>query len=78
MKKDVAKWQTTPDGTISPTITPKAENGNGLSSQTGQQTDQDSTKSETSIDKIPTLEYPSENATGTDEAAAEGMRERKQ
>lgn len=78
MKKDVAKWQTTPDGAISPTITPKAENGNGAPSQSGQQTDQDSTKSETSIDKIPMLEAQSEMATGTEQAAQEGMRERRQ
>ena len=81
MKKDVAKWQTSPDAFSSPLMTPKAENG----SVTPQQqwfTDSTSGKSghkrsESGIDQIPMLDAQHEGSSGMEKVADEGIRERK-
>ncbi|KAL9128098.1 MAG: hypothetical protein Q9217_003151 [Psora testacea] len=82
MKKDVIKWQTSPDGMISPLVTPRAENGpitpnqgsgdDGTSKQLGY------SKSEGSLDHIPLLDSTaSEKSTGTYGAGGEGLKARK-
>ena len=82
MKKDVAKWQTSPDGLISPLMTPRAENGpntphqrSGSDGAVGKQLGYE--KSEGSVDNIPLLDSnASDKSTGTDGAGGEGLKER--
>ena len=60
MKKDVAKWQTSPDAALSPEMTPKAENGTHpvlQPAEAGKEGEGEYAKSETSIDKIPLLDH---------------------
>ena len=58
MKKDVAKWQTSPDGMVSPLMTPKAENGKRPLGEF--------TRSETNIDSIPLLDSQTRRSSGND------------
>lgn len=78
MKKDVAKWQTSPEIFSSPLMTPKAENGASTPQQGGldDTSKQIGHKSRGSIDRIPLLDSQPE-ATGADAAAGEGVRARK-
>ena len=67
MKKDVAKWQTSPDAFSSPLMTPKAENGSATP-QRQQNTDDKSgahghKRSESSIDQIPMLDAQHERSS---------------
>ena len=81
MKKDVAKWQASPDVFSSPLITPKAEGG---SSTPQQQSCLDETagqhgqeRNENSIDLIPMLDSQHEASSGTRRDANEQLREPK-
>lgn len=79
MKRDVAKWQASPEIFNSPLITPKAENG---ATKPQQRSADDSNKlnghkSNDSIDHIPMLDSQSDRSTGTDGGTSEGIRERK-
>ena len=76
MKKDVAKWQTSPDTFSSPLMTPKAEDGS-VTPQQQRSTDERSGKSESSIDQIPLLDAQYEGSSGVEQFADEGVRERK-
>ena len=83
MKRDVAKWQTSPDGMISPSLTPKAEPGSttvdhrrnesgGSSNQHGY------SKSDASVDHIPLLDSSTRgNPTGSEKVDLGGLKERK-
>lgn len=80
MKKDVAKWQTSPEVFSSPLVTPKAE---GISATLLQQRSIDESsnnserkESESSIDQIPLLDAHPAGSTGTDGVALEGFRDR--
>ena len=77
MKKDVAKWQASPEVFSSPLMTPKPQDG----SITPQPTATDNGKSghrrsEGSIDQIPLLDTQHEGSTGTEETTGEGLQER--
>lgn len=81
MKKDVAKWQTSPDAFSSPLMTPKAENGS-VTPQQQRSTDETSSKSghkrnASSIDRIPMLDAQHEGSSGREKVGDEGVRERK-
>ena len=78
MKKDVAKWQASPDVITSPMMTPKPpEDGSLTPRESSYSTDAPRHKSESSIDKIPLLDANnSEKSSGTDGSASEGLRER--
>ena len=78
MKKDVAKWQASPDVFISPLMTPKVtEDGSVTPREATQPSDGPRHKSESSLDKIPLLDSnASEKTSGTDGSASEGLRER--
>ena len=83
MKKDIAKWQATPNGVISPVITPKAENGPVTPHQRSGSDDINKQlgypKSEGSVDHIPLLDSnASEKCTATDGVVEDGLKERKQ
>ena len=80
MKKDVAKWQASPEVFSSPLITPKPQDGaatpqpmglNDASSKNGHK------RSEGSIDQIPLLDTQHEGSTGTENVISAGARERK-
>lgn len=80
LKKDVAKWQASPDVFSSPLMTPKAEVG---SPTTLHPIDQIETinegghkRSSNSIDMIPLLDPQSQGSTGTNGAGIEGVRGR--
>lgn len=80
MKKDVAKWQTSPDAFSSPLMTPKAEDGS-VTPQQRQITDSANGKSghkrSESIDQIPMLDAQHEGSSETEKVTDEGIRERK-
>ena len=78
MKKDVAKWQASPEVFISPLMTPMAAEDGSLTPRDPTQTsDAFRHKSESSLDKIPLLDSnASEKSSGTDGSASEGLRER--
>ena len=78
MRKDVAKWQASPDVFTSPVMTPKAtEDGSLTPRESAQPSDAPRHKSESSLDKIPLLDSNvSEKSSGTDGSASEGLRER--
>lgn len=74
MKKDVAKWQSSPDA-------PKAEDGS-ITPQQQRITDETSgerrhKRSESSIDQIPMLDAQHEGSSGVDKVADERVRARK-
>ncbi|KAG8526868.1 uncharacterized protein KY384_008297 [Bacidia gigantensis] len=71
MKKDVVKWQTSPNGGFE-SATP-LQNGEPC----GTQLEGAQSKSEASIDKISLLENAGDKATGTDLGRADGLKERK-
>ena len=80
MKKDVAKWQTSPDVFSSPLMTPKAEDGS-ITPQQQRGTDGKSgtsghERSESSIDRIPMLDAQHEGPSGMERVAVERVRER--
>lgn len=80
MKKDVAKWQTSPDTFSSPLMTPRAGDGS-VTPQQQQIADGRSGKSkhkgsESSIDQIPMLDAQHEGSNGVGKVADEGVRER--
>lgn len=82
LKKDVAKWQTSPDAFSSPLMTPKAMDGS-VTPQQQRSTDETSGKSghkrsESSIDQIPMLDAQHERSNGMAKAADERVRERRQ
>ncbi|CAF9934176.1 MAG: hypothetical protein ALECFALPRED_005879 [Alectoria fallacina] len=81
LKKDVAKWQTSPDAFSSPLMTPKAENGS-VTPQRQRNIDETRSKSvhkrsESSIDQIPMLDAQEEGSSGKEKVADETVRERK-
>lgn len=78
MKKDVAKWQASPDVFTSPLMTPKpTEDGSVTPREATQPNFEPRHKSESSLDKIPLLDSnASERSSGTDGSASEGLRER--
>lgn len=80
LKKDVTKWQISPDVFNSPQMTPRAEAGY-LTDQAVKTEEAGNAeghkRSEDSIDKIPLLDSQTKTKTGTDWAAVEGIRERK-
>ena len=66
MKKDVAKWQTSPNGTFSPQTALKAESTTKSTTQpiaAKKQLEGGYSKSETSIDKISLLDSPTQSAS---------------
>jgi len=81
LKKDVAKWQASPDVLSSPLMTPKAETGSPTTPQPINQNETSSegghNRSSNSIDKIPLLDPQSQGSTGTDRTAVGEVRERK-
>ncbi len=81
LKKDVAKWQASPDVFSSPLMTPKAEAGSPTTPHPIDQTETSKEgvhkRSSNSIDKIPLLDHLSQGSTGTSGADVEGVRERK-
>ena len=82
MKKDVAKWQTSPEAFSSPLMTPKAEDGS-VTPQQQRGTDETNGKnghkrSESSIDQIPMLDAQHEGSSGSEKFANEGVEEGKQ
>lgn len=64
LKKDVAKWQTSPEPATSPAITPKV--GDYANTSQRQADEGGSHNRKPSIDQIPLLEAKSEGATGND------------
>ena len=80
MKKDVAKWQTSPDVFSSPLMTPKAEDGSVTPQQQRGTDEKNGTsghgRSESSIDRIPMLDAQYEGPSGMERVAVEGVRER--
>ena len=81
MKKDVAKWQTSPDVFSSPLMTPKAEDGSVTPQQQRGTAETNGTsgheRSESSIDRILMLDAQHEGPSGMERVAFEGVRERK-
>ena len=76
MKKDIAKWQASPDVFTSPFMTPKAAEDGSLTPR--ETTHPSHHKSESSLDKIPLLDSnASEKLSGTDGSASEDLREPK-
>ena len=79
MKKDVAKWQASPDVFTSPLMTPKTtEDGSLTPREPPQPSDGPKHKSDGSLDKIPLLDSnASDKSSATDASSySEGMRER--
>ena len=80
MKKDVAKWQTSPDAFSSPLMTPKAEHGSATPQQQRAADEtrgkNEYTRSE-SIDQIPMLDAQHEGSSGMEKVADEMVRERR-
>lgn len=77
MKKDVAKWQASPDVFSSPLMTPRPQEG--LASPQTKSMDESSSnhkRSEDSIDRIPLLDTPYEGSTGLKLASKEDLRDR--
>lgn len=73
VKRDVAKWQTTPEPTVSPVMTPKPE-----AIMTSKQADEKPGQTrKPSIDKIPMLDSKTERATGV-AGNQDTVRERKE
>ncbi|KAL9138142.1 MAG: hypothetical protein Q9175_000659 [Cornicularia normoerica] len=80
VKKDVAKWQTSPDAFSSPLMTPRAEDGS-VTPQQQRSIDETSGKSghkrsESSIDQIPMLDAQHEGSSEMEKVADERVRER--
>ncbi len=79
MKKDVAKWQTSPETFSSPMMTPKAEDD----STTPQVKDNESNNGNghrrggSSVDNIPLLDTQTGGSIETERAAGDSLRERK-
>jgi len=79
MKKDVAKWQTSPETFSSPVMTPKAEDD----STTPQVKDNESNNGNghrrggSSVDNIPLLDTQTGGSIETERAAGDSLRERK-
>ena len=64
LKKDVAKWQTSPEQAMSPAATPKTGDNTNTSQK---QADEDGNHNRRrSIDQIPMLDAKNEGATGND------------
>ena len=62
LKKDVAKWQTSPEPNISPSMTPKAETPQSHASNS--MNENGGRERKPSIDQIPMLDSRNEGATG--------------
>lgn len=85
LRKDVAKWQSSPDLTTSPLLTPKPEDGAAtpqpLSSAVAAVMDElvngGEHKRNSSIDGIPMLDTNVGGSTGLDSGGADGARERR-
>lgn len=81
LKKDVAKWQASPDVINSPSMTPKAEAGSPRTPQPISQNEASHEgghkRNSNSIDSIPLLDPQSQGSSGTDGATTEGVRGRK-
>ena len=77
LKKDVSKWQTSPEITTSPMLTPKAEDGAGTPQprSIGEALDPEAHSRSKSIDHIPMLDSRNALSSGSDKGD-EGVRER--
>ncbi len=85
LRKDVAKWQSSPDLGTSPLLTPRAEDGAAtpqpLSSAAAGAIDEvldgNEPQRSSSFDCIPMLDSKLGGSTGLDNGAADGAKERK-
>lgn len=78
MKKDVAKWQTSPETMNSPLLTPKAEGGAATPQvRDDSQAANGHRRGESSVDDIPLLDTQTGGSTTTESAVSESTRERK-
>jgi hypothetical protein len=78
LKKDVSKWQTSPDTSTSPRLTPKAEDDAVTShpQSIGDALDLGVYGRSKSIDHIPMLDSKRALSTGSDKADEDAVRER--
>ena len=78
MKKDVAKWQASPEAFYSPPMTPKAnEDGAPLQLSKSMEAETNHHNSRGSIDQIPLLDAHTDVSTGTHSKENGELRERK-
>jgi hypothetical protein len=87
MKREVAKWQNSPDMLISPLLTPRTEGGGELGSTIDAQADKELARGNSSgestyrktrsVDNLPMLDKIGVAATGLDGGAKDVARERK-
>jgi len=77
MKREVQKWQNSPDMITSPLMTPKVEPGAELGASMENDTYGKSHSRSRSVDKIPMLNEQVGSATGIDGGAKDVARERK-
>lgn len=78
MKKDVAKWQATPETFASPPTTPRAnEDGTTRERNDSQSEGPAKHRKDSGLDKIPLLDSQTEKASGSQTIANGDMRERK-
>ena len=77
MKKDVAKWQASPDISTSPLMTPKNQDDSARVQPKGlDEPSSNHKRSQGSIDHIPLLDVSHEGPTGSETAGRESVRER--
>ena len=76
LKKDVAKWQTSPDMTGSPTLMAKEGDGGTTPQPLSMEAALDGHKRSSSFEKIPLLDAKSGGSTGIDSGSEETVRER--
>lgn len=78
MRKDVARWQASPEVFSSPPLTPKATSDGNLPSQVSTQaTEAHEHGKKNSVDKIPLLDSTTERANNINMADQGGLRERR-
>ncbi|KAF9892882.1 hypothetical protein FE257_000471 [Aspergillus nanangensis] len=79
LKRDVARWQSSPEGATSPTILPGSDNTAAVETQVLDDSAKDNGGSEkTSLEQIPLLDSPAATSTGSAYNAADPtIRERK-
>ncbi len=79
LKRDVSKWQTSPDMTVSPTLTPKAEDGavTPQPQSIGEALNLGAHSRSQSIDHIPMLDSKHALSTGSDKGDEDAIRDRR-
>lgn len=77
MKREVQKWQNSPDMMTSPLMTPRTDGESELGALTDSEVDGKGHSQNRSVDKIPMLNEQVSRTTGIDGGAKDVARERK-